>query len=367
MERHASQMSAILFFDPLCRVPYSTRSRSETAMAGTEVTVTRVADALNALVMQQYRTEAEGRYLPPSAPVECIEHVVVLKDPRWLTEMHTRLPRAHLYLWVHDRIEPGSKRGRRLAAQARDIRKLDLTIVCVSDWQRAGVEGVLAGMRGCGHVRVRTIYNAIEDTLAPDESTVDPSKLVFFSSPNKGLAYTLDAFHALHREMPDLRLYVGNPGYKQLHRLKIRGVEWLGALPNAQILAEVRTALCVFYPNFVLPETFGLVFAEANAVGTPVLTHACGAAEEVIADSRQILPVLRSQRSYEYTARVLPLTWRHVSARYAAKLGVFEPYIERIHAWRNGKRPRPGPDSRFRFASIAERWRALFTTGLAEA
>ncbi len=334
-------------------------------MAGTEATVSRVADALGALVMQQYRCVGEGRYIPPSR-IQNVEQVVLLRDARRLKEMHDLFPHARLYLWLHDRIRPGRKHGRRLAAQAHLIRKLALTIVCVSDWQRRGAEGVLKRMPGCEHVRVRTIYNAIEDTLAPNGALVDPSKLVFFSSPNKGLAYTLDAFRVLRQSMPDLRLLVGNPGYKELPRIDIDGVEWLGALPNARILAEVRTALCVLHLNFVLAETFGLVFAEANAVGTPVLTHDCGAAYEVLADSRQILPVLPGQRTYERAARMLPLNWRAASAQCAAKLGIFEPYIERIHAWREGERPRTGPDKRFRFSSIVERWRALLADEPAE-
>jgi glycosyltransferase involved in cell wall biosynthesis len=315
--------------------------------------------------MQRYRSSAEGRYLPPS-PVADVEHVVLLRDARKLQEMHERFPDARLYLWLHDRILPGSKHGRRLAAQAHLIRTLPLTIVCVSEWQRHGAEGVLKRMPGCEHVRVRTIYNAIEDTLTPNGAAIDRSKLVFFSSPNKGLIYNLDVFRMLRERMPDLHLQVANPGYKELPRIDVEGVEWLGALPNAKILAEVRTALCVLHLNFVLAETFGLVFAEANAVGTPVLTHDCGAAQEVIADSRQVLPVLPGQQAYERAARVLPLSWRGASARCAAKLGIFEPYIERIHAWRDGERPRTGPDDRFRFSSIVERWRALFADELEE-
>jgi glycosyltransferase involved in cell wall biosynthesis len=357
-------MSSVLFFDPLCRTPYSTRTRREAAMAGTEATVSRVADAIGARVMQQYRSEAEGRYIPPGR-VEDVEHLVLLRDARRLPEMHERFPHAHLYLWLHDRIRPGHKHGRRLAAQAHVIRKCPLTVVCVSDWQRRGAERVLKRMPGCGHVRVRTIYNAIEDTLAPNGAAVDPAKLVFFSSPNKGLLYTLDAFRVLRESMPDLRLHVGNPGYKAFPRIDIDGVEWLGALPNERILAEVRTALCVLHLNFVLEETFGLVSAESNAVGTPVLTHDCGAAQEVIADSRQILPVLPGQRAYERATRMLPLSWRGASARHAAKLGIFEPYVERIRTWRDGARPRTGPDDRFRFSSIVERWRALFADELA--
>ena len=122
-----------------------------------------------------------------------------------------------------------------------------------------------------------------------------------FLSPNKGLAFTLDAFRALRRRMPDLRLQVGNPGYKIRKSAVIEGVEYLGPQPQERIHKEVRSALCTFFPNFVLPETFGLVFAESKAVGTPVLTCDAGAAAEIVGDPQQVIPVTFGQRAYENT------------------------------------------------------------------
>jgi len=52
----------------------------------------------------------------------------------------------------------------------------------------------------------------VDDTLVPDGTPVDERKLVFFSSPNKGLDFALDAFAALKDHMPDLRLVVGDQG-----------------------------------------------------------------------------------------------------------------------------------------------------------
>ena len=121
---------------------------------------------------------------------------------------------------------------------------------------------------------------------------------------------------------------------------------------------EVRSALCVFYPNFVLPETFGLVFAEASAVGTPVLTHDCGAASEVLADPRQLLPIAPAARRYERVARLLPDALRPMLAARAARRGIFEPYVARVRAWLTD-RPRTAPDPRFRLAAVTERWRTL--------
>jgi glycosyltransferase involved in cell wall biosynthesis len=208
-------------------------------------------------------------------------------------------------------------------------------------------------------VRAITIYNPVDESLVPDGSPIDERKLVFFSSPNKGLAFTLDAFRALHRRMPDLRLCVGNPGYKTRRSAAISGVEYLGPQPQSVIHRQVRTALCTFFPNFVLPETFGLVFAESKALGTPVLTHDCGAAAEIVGDAQQVLPVTFAQRAYETTFGGLPPAWRGGPARMADAVGLFDAHIERIRAWRAGGRPATRPDPRFLLTTVAARWRAV--------
>jgi glycosyltransferase involved in cell wall biosynthesis len=352
-------MSPILFFDPSCQTPYDTRTLQQKATAGTEASITRIADALGAFVVQHNRTEAYGSYRPPGR-IPGIEHVVLNRDSRALPMVRELYPDARAYLWVHDQLNPGSKRGRRLASTAQLLRELSVTIICVSDWQRRGVEATLRRIGVEDRVKVCKIYNPVDDTLVPDGSPVDDRKLVFFSSPNKGLGYTLDAFRALHRRMPDLRLRVGNPGYKRRAPASIDGVEWLGPQPQERIHAEVRTALCTFFLNFVLPETFGLVFAESKALGTPILTHDCGAAAEVVGDPRQVLPVRFAHRDYETTVGKLSFRWRAGPARLADLLGLFDEYIELIRAWRSGARPHAAPDPRFHLTAVADQWRALF-------
>jgi glycosyltransferase involved in cell wall biosynthesis len=351
-------MSPLLFVDWTCPSPYSARTVLEGPLGGTEATVTRIAEALVARVMQHNRKEADGRYVPPTRGDD-VQHLVVLRDPRCFPEMRQRFPAAQLHLWMHDLVRPGSKRGRRVAAAARMMSELGVRVICVSNFQRRGMQDTLREA-GFPDIPVRTIYNPIDDALMPDATPVDPTKLVFFSSPNKGLAFTLDAFQFIRRQMPEMRLHVGNPGYKKLRRSTHEGVNWIGGLAHARILAEVRTALCVFYPNFVLPETFGLVLAEANAVGTPVITHDSGAAGEVLADARQVLPVSAEQRTHDRLARWLPSPARPMICRWSARRGAFAPYIEHVQAWKNGGRPQVGPDARFKLSTIAAEWRAMF-------
>jgi len=351
-------MSSILFYDPACQQPYDTRTLHAKATGGTEATLTRIADALGAYVMQHNRTEAFGNYLPPGK-LAGIEHVVLNRDSRALPVVRELFPQACVYLWLHDLFRPGSKRGRRLASTTSLLRDMGVSVVCVSDTQRRGVEATLQWMGVENVVRACTLYNPVADELVPDGSAVDPNKLVFFSSPNKGLAYTLDAFRALRRHIPDLYLRVGNPGYREGRAADIPGVEWLGPQPQERMHAQVRSALCTFVPNFVIPETFGLVFAESRAVGTPVLTHDCGAAAEIVADPEQVLPLTRAHRAYEAAVHSLPIAWRTGPARIADRFGLFDAYLERISLWRSGGRPQTGPDPRFRLTTVLEQWRAL--------
>src|SRR6185437_5106944 len=242
------------------------------------------------------------------------------------------------------------------------LRDLAVTVICVSDTQRHAVEAALSWMGAGDRVSACTIYNPVDEELHPDGSPIDDRKLVFLSSPNKGLKFTLDAFRAVRRAMPDMPLMVGNPGYKMDGLTRLAGVEFLGPQPQHRIHAEVRTALCTFFPNFVIPETFGLVFAESKALGTPILTHDCGAAAEIVADPQQLLPVTLAQKLYEKTFSGWSPGWRSSPARLADELGLFDAYVERIWAWRSGRRPHTGPDRRFRLTAVVDSWRSLLGT-----
>src|SRR5262249_602902 len=136
-----SSMSAVLFYDPACQQPYDTRTLRTQALGGTEATLVRVADALGAWVIQHNRTEDWERYRQPQR-IAGITSVIVNREPRALRTLQEIYPTARFYLWLHDRIEPGGKRARLLAAHADLLRRMAVTAVCVSDWQRGGIESV---------------------------------------------------------------------------------------------------------------------------------------------------------------------------------------------------------------------------------
>ncbi|HEY1899526.1 MAG TPA: glycosyltransferase [Steroidobacteraceae bacterium] len=351
-------MSRLVFFDPSCPLPYDTRDLRARAMPGTEASVARIADALGAWVVQHNRALAWERYVPPQR-MHGIDHAVVIRDSRALAQAQELFPGARLHLWLHDKMRPASKRGRRLRGTAGLLRAANVSVICVSHTHQRDVLNTLR-WAGVPDLPVRSLYNPVADGLQPDGSIIDDRRLVFFSSPNKGLAFALDAFGALRRALPDLCLVVGNPGYKVGAAGAFAGVVFLGSQPQAAIHQQVRGALCTFQPNFLIPETFGLVYAESHALGTPVLTHDFGAAVEIVADPRQVLPVKAAYRCYEGMVGSLAPRWRRVPARLADGLGLFDAYVARIREWRTGGRPVVGPDPRFALSTVTAQWRELF-------
>jgi glycosyltransferase involved in cell wall biosynthesis len=307
--------------------------------------------------MQHCRESAEGRYRPPT-PAPEVEHVVVLRDGRTLAGIRHLFPNARLHLWLHDLAAPGSTRGRWLASADGELDARS-SVICVSEFLRRRVEPIVRGLRAGNEIDLRAIPNAIANELTPDGTPCDPDRLVFLSSPNKGLAYALTAFQAIREVMPTLRFAIANPGYRNIPAVALPNVEWLGALPPAQALAQSRAALCVFMPNFRIPETFGLVFAEANAVGTPVLAHDIGAAREVLHANNPVLPVRVRQRMLDFKGRMLGWRARGLLGRAGRRLGIFDDYIELLQRWRSGARPRVEGEPRFRLTSVAEQWSAL--------
>jgi glycosyltransferase involved in cell wall biosynthesis len=318
----------------------------------------RVVEALDAVLMQHNRRTMEGRYQPPQ-PSPAAKHVVVLRDARAIDAARRLFPNARIHLWLHDLAAPGSTRARWLASADAALSGGGGAVICVSNFLRQRVEAVLRSLPHSAAVEARTIFNPIDDALEPNGSTPDPLKMVFLSSPNKGLSYSLAAFQAVRRAIPGMRLCVANPGYRTLQTIPLADVEWLGVLPPKRAFAEARSAFCVFMPNFVLPETFGLVFAEANAVGTPVIAHDYGAAREVLHPQNPLLPVHRSQRNFELLTAVLPWRAKLSLAAMARQSSIFDDYVETLRAWRERGRPVVTADPRFRMSRVAQDWRAL--------
>lgn len=122
--------------------------------------------------------------------------------------------------------------------------------------------------------------------------TKDPYRLIYASTPFRGLERVPDLFRAIKAQEPRATIAIassmsvygdtkGDEQYKQLyaHLASIPGVELLGALNQAQLYAEFAKASIFFYPCS-WPETYCLVMDEAIAHGCRPFVSNVGALPE---------------------------------------------------------------------------------------
>lgn len=327
----------ILFVDPCCPKPYDPTILKAEPLGGTEATVVRLAEAIGqkghtVAVKQHNRTDAsyhDSQYLPFGMVYAQPTHVVVLRAPQALAQARKQFPTAKLYLWCHDMFGgPGWAEGFKLLSSTQTMP------ITVSEWHRSQMYDAMRQLGASGALPCRKIYNPIADDLMPDTTPIDTNKLVFFSSPHKGIELTLKTFERFKDfpELNDMKLYIANPGYFKDHNMEgLQNVINLGAISHEQVIQHVRSALAVFHLNSVFPETFGLVHAEANAVGTPFLSSRYGATPELCDHPAELVDVLDPRA-----------------------------VIERIISWRTG-RPKVRGNVAFRTQRIAKEWIDLFT------
>jgi glycosyltransferase involved in cell wall biosynthesis len=300
----------IVFIDPKCPSPYDGEALRTRGLGGTEATVVRIAQGLQknhvVQVVQHNRETAchEGEnlaFLPlhmlQSATADA-DHIFFIQKAQYI-EIAAQ-SKARLWLWLHNFL------GEEVPYFWQDHVRYKLGIVCVSRTHAQHTQRYLHGFLGyrlsmgwMARGGLLYLHNPIDDGVVPNAQTMrDKNKLVFFSSPYKGLDQVLESFKLLHARSPSLRLYVADPGYAtkfDMKLLDIPGVVKLGTLSHAAVMQHVREALCVFAPQRKRPETFGLVYAESNAVGTPVLAHRFGAAQEVLCEANPPLDTSNTQ------------------------------------------------------------------------
>lgn len=293
----------ILFYDLATPTPYDLDTLRQQGLGGTEATVVRVAHALQGYhevyIAQHCRPRnAEQscqtvKYLSlESAHALDPEVVVLLRHYRQSAQVAKLFPKARKFLWLHN------MPSRDLYAELPNLKAHQFELLAVSRFHKGAIEKRLRGKAWLRLLTLRkaetlpsvhVLYNPIDEHLKPDKTAWKPDQLLFMSSPQKGLEETLKVFAKVREHFPEYKLLISNPGYN-LTRFELpEQAEFLGVLPHHQVIQTLRESFCVFYPQQERVETFGLVYAEANAVGTPVLAHDSGAASEVLSDGGQLV------------------------------------------------------------------------------
>lgn len=338
----------ILFYDVATPHPYTNETFLQGGLGGTEATIVRVAHQLkkkHTIYIAQHCRKTEDNQIGDGVHYCSLETanalspdvVVLLRKCKWLEKVGKQFPKAKRYFWLHD------NPSRSLYAAPEMLQKYRYTLIAVSHFHQQAIQKRLKGrwyhkirnfVRGFKDAPVKVIYNPIDDALIPNNTPWNPNQLFLASTPHKGLAMTLELFTHLRKYYPEYRLLIATYAEWDKNIALPDNVEFLGSLAHAEVIQKMRESFCVFYPQYKGNETFGLVYAESNAVGTPVLAHDFGSAKEVLSDAGQL-----------------------VDGRNPATI------IEKISQWRK-QRPQLEAKVDFRLSRVGEAWEDLLKTNL---
>ena len=294
------KIKTVLFIDNTYPKPYQVSTLDTQAIGGTESSVIKTALILSKVfrvfVAQKFRKEfcsenenlqfISKKHINKLAP----DYIVVLRKYPLLKILKKQFPKAKFFLWIH------TYKSTEYAFKRIGLNKTKTTIVCNSDTHKAHTEKLLnnsfLGKTYSMFLKQSTVeycYNPVEQSKI-EHIEKDKNKLLFFSSPNKGLKQIADCFLEINKAIPELKLYIANPGYKHSEKINFNAnVTVLGSLPHKKMMKHVCQSLCVFYPQDSFAETFGLIYAEANAHGTAVLAHDIGSAREVLCKGNNLI------------------------------------------------------------------------------
>jgi len=329
-------MAKITFIDEVCPKPYTCRTLEETGQGGTESTVTRVAMGLaseghTVTVVQPHHTvdytwgkvtkEINGLItFTDKHPTDYQNLVVALRAPQTLIGAR-KIPAGKYAIWLHDFNHNDVIRNYEHVFKGNDTH-----MVCVSDTHKqVTLDALLNQLDTAKGIKLRAIYNPIDNCFKETYTARTPKTLLYCSSPHKGLKRTLEAFEAVKRRDPEYRLTICNPGYYELPE----GVKGATVTPE-ELAALMNNHSALFHMN-AYPETFGLVYGEAIACGLPILTGRSGAAVNELVKSDDCFVDINNDRAI----------------------------IERLEKWNYYGAPNQGLNSKFRIKAVVAEWEKL--------
>ena len=177
--------------------------------------------------------------------------------------------------------------------------------VYVSNWQ-------IEKFRYLFQIPVENAY-VIKNAIEPIEFIEKPKdgklKLIYTSTPFRGLSILLDVFENLNRDDIELDVYsstaVYGTGYQNHHaglwddlfdRAKaMKGVNYMGYAQNKDVHKALQQAHIFAYPS-IFEETCCLAMVEAGASGCDMVTTNIGALYETGSEYAKMIPIKSTER-----------------------------------------------------------------------
>ncbi|MBX4209216.1 glycosyltransferase [Candidatus Parcubacteria bacterium] len=187
------------------------------------------------------------------------------------TLRHPNKKRFLLYLW--------DRTAALFRAKKKIYEKSRLRVVAVSDWLKREIEKSILG-----HQEITKIYNGVDTTMFAlrDRNTARaelglPADKKIIGFGLKGLGSSIKLMESFHGRNDVHFAAIGHD-----HIPARSNLTSFGFVAGKERMAKILSALDIFfYPT--QGDTFGLIAAEAQACGTPVVTYAVDALPEVVA------------------------------------------------------------------------------------
>jgi glycosyltransferase involved in cell wall biosynthesis len=319
----------IIFHTSRSLEPWNAESPRTTGIGGSETAVVAMAKHLNARGHHvRVYCHCEGRsgifddgveYVPydqfdPKDDTEGCDVLVSSRRPSTLVE--GTLGAKLKVLWMHD-----NHVGRPTMETSRALLAADL-VIGVSNWHR---NLLLQTYTFLDPERVIASRNAIDvDLYEPDVKNLPgkKQKLIYSSSPDRGLELAVELFKRVRAEVPDAELHVfyGTttidlmieqfPESEFTQKLRedrdrinslmsgVDGIHVRGRVSQAQLAKEFMEAKVLFYPtNF--EESSCITAMEAQAAGCTPVTTRLAALEETVHHGFLLVPPAGSEKYNE--------------------------------------------------------------------
>ncbi len=193
---------------------------------------------------------------------------------------------------------------RRYLRWKRRIQREGSLFIAVSEFVRERLIG-----QGFPSKKILVHYVGVDTNLFTPDLTVSRTPTVLFVGrlvENKGCDFLIRAMTLVQRDIPDASLVVIGNGplrshLEQMASTQIRNYQFLGARNQSEVRHWMNRAKVFSVPSVTTSggtsEGFGLAFAEAQAMGLPVVSFATGGIPEAVA--HDVTGLLTGERDVE--------------------------------------------------------------------
>ncbi len=283
---------------PTACVPIHATSLDERPLGGTETGIIRVSEVLaerghevTVLTRMENSVSGKARYVSfkHANEVGAVDAIIAVRE--WIPLVSPL--RCKKFFWTGDSYDQPHNLGmgdRRVAAMMHGF-------FAVSEWHRKS----LCLASGFPEQKAFVVGNGVHLPYFSGSEERKRKRLIYSSTPYRGLALIPALFSELKKRHPDIELhifsgygvYAGPQGYEAraqaqyeelAERLKQQGCVVHGNVTQGQLAREFMKSSLLFYPN-TFEETSCISAMEAQAAGCAIVTSARGALPETVGES----------------------------------------------------------------------------------